>query len=189
MTCNAHALAASRRMLVRQDVDLIQETLRGMTQSTRIKNFTVVDIGAGSGTTALSALEAGPPVTVYSYDDDPSAINWAEQAVKNIGQLRHWVKLLSWEDLEAALGNKKIRFAMMDHEHTEDAVAEALSWCRRRMAKDGRLWVHDYGDPRDFGLASEPTPGVAQAVDMAVAEGLFELVAEDGLGVVLARVD
>ncbi len=90
MTCNAHALAASRRMLVRQDVDLIQETVRAVAKGTRAKNLTVVDIGAGSGTTSLSALEAGPPVTVYSYDDDPSAMNWAEQAVKNIGRLDVW---------------------------------------------------------------------------------------------------
>ncbi len=189
MTCNAHALAASRRMLVRQDVDLIQETVRAVAKGTRAKNLTVVDIGAGSGTTALSALEAGPPVTVYSYDDDPSAINWAEEAVKNTGRLDDWHKLLSWEELTEAIGDKKIRFAMMDHEHSEEAVAKALSWCRRRMAKDGRLWVHDYADPTDFGLASEPTPGVAQAVDAAVKEGFFKLVAEDGLGVVLARVE
>ncbi|KKL97429.1 hypothetical protein LCGC14_1834620, partial [marine sediment metagenome] len=128
MSCNAHALAASRRMLVAQDVDLIQETLRQVAKGTRVKNLTVVDIGAGSGTTALSALEAGPDVTVYSYDDDPDAINWAEEAVKNIGRSDDWHKLVTLDELAEALGNKQIRFAMMDHDHSEAAVKEALFW-------------------------------------------------------------
>lgn len=189
MSCNAHDLAASRRMLVAEDVDLIQETLRGIAKESRAKSLTVVDIGAGSGTTSLSALEAGPPVTVLSYDDDIDAINWAEEAVKNIGRLDDWHKLLSWEELAEAVGNKKIHLAMLDHEHTEDAVNEALFWVRERLAKDGRVWVHDYGDPADFGMRSEPTPGVATAVDLAIGEGFFEIVNEGGLGVVLARVD
>ncbi len=189
MSCNAHALAASRRMLVAQDVDLIQETLRQVAKGTRVKNLTVVDIGAGSGTTALSALEAGPPVTVYSYDDNVDAINWGEEAVKNIGRSSDWHKLLAWEQLEAALGNKQIRFAMIDHEHTEDAVDEALFWVRERLAKDGRVWVHDYADPADYGLPSERTPGVALAVNSAVKEGFYEITEYGGLGVVLARVD
>lgn len=189
MSCNAHDLAASRRMLVADDVDLIQETLRGIAQESRAKMLTVVDIGAGSGTTSLSALEAGPPVTVLSYDDDIDAINWAEEAVKNIGRLDDWHKLVSWDELDAAVGDKKIHFAMLDHEHTEDAVNEALYWCGSRLAKDGRVWVHDYADPGDFDLPSEPTPGVATAVNGAVKEGFFEIVSYRGLGVVLARVE
>src|SRR3990172_13376769 len=76
MTCAAHALAASRRMLVAEDVDFIQELVQALLPRDDGLTHLAIDLGAGSGTTALSIFAASPEIRVTTIDPDEEAMGW-----------------------------------------------------------------------------------------------------------------
>ncbi len=198
MTCHAHALAASRRMLVGEDVDLIRGLvallLRG---SIPLK---VIDLGDGSGTTALAVFAEAPvgSVIVYTLDEDADALNWAQAAVDNVGRLDDWRRF--WGPTSDPAANRAgtgwvmgtprpvemltggVDLLLVDAAHDYDGVrADLFGWLPLLNAL-GRVWVHDYGDPRKFGLPSDIEPGVKKAVDDVVESGQLFTHAVMGLG-------
>lgn len=188
MSCHAHALAASRRMLVAEDVDLIQETLRHIAaHAPPGKILNVLDLGAGSGTTALSALEAGPDVRVASYDGDPEMLNWTELAVINIGRRGDWTRCETWNAIGKWLSRSGgLDFAMVDYEPTRLNTLETVHrLLGMGLPEYGAIWIHGYGDPGQWGLPTPKSPGVAEAVDDLIEGGWVTLAEVRGLGAVL----
>ena len=96
MTCAAHGLARTRGFLLGEDVDLIRKLAKQIRSRRRSPIPLVADIGAGSGTTALSVFAELPPgqVHVYTYDVDQANLDWAALAVANEGRSADWTPML-----------------------------------------------------------------------------------------------
>lgn len=194
MTCPAHDLAASRRMLVKADVDLIRDSVatllgRSISRAAPTVGVYVVDLGAGSGTTALAVFAEAPPgdTKVVTIDNDEDALNWAQAAVENIGRRNDWTRLdadskdpvAAAQVAEDGIG---IDLLLLDCSHDYEGVKAELALWLPDVNITGIVWVHDYGDPADFGLASEATPGVKKAVDELVDAGELDQLETRGLG-------
>lgn len=180
MSCPAHALAASRRMLVREDVDLIRELVGRLPT---IRKVFVVDLGAGSGTTALAVFaERAERVKVSTIDIDSEALRWAAVAVENIGRLEDWEGFQGEADKGPEADWPRVDLLLLDADHSYQAVKRDLVAWLPSVKRGGLVWVHDYGDPADFGLRSKATPGVKRAVDEFVRKGDFKETKVRGLG-------
>lgn len=169
--CAAHALAASRGFLTAEDVDLIHELVLRLPSDRKVS---VADLGAGSGTTALAVLCARPErVSVVTADRDPIALYWAGQAVRNIGRGADWTGVQSDAADLGRAGGLLVDLVLLDASHEYDATAAEIDAWLPRLRREGYFWAHDYAG--DY-------PGVARAIDEAVAGGKLRLLKAAGLG-------
>lgn len=139
MSCAAHGLAASRRFLTLEDVDVIRRTVAKLSNRSHLE---VADLGAGSGTTALSVFaERAYRIRVTTIDQDEDALNWAEAAIVNIRCHKLWRKRkqLSWvEPFDVDL-------LLVDACHEYECVLRDLyAWTPH--IQDGYIWLHDYNE-------------------------------------------
>ena len=171
--CPSHALAASRMFLCAEDVDVVHRLAEAMPTD---RHATVIDLGAGAGTTALAVLEKRPEnVTVYSVDTDRSALNWASLAVKNVGRTADWRAVpLSVEKAGEWYKGEPPALLLHDAGHTRAAIDRDLRRWLPKLPSGTPVWVHDYGVADDASTAPVETyPGVTRAVDRLVREGLL----------------
>lgn len=184
MTCPAHALAASRQMLVAEDVDLIRELVRRLREQEPRRVLQVVDIGAGSGTTALSVFaEVSDKILVRTVDHDAQALAWSKLVVSNIGRLRDWRGFVG--DSARAIferGGQDIDLLLVDAEHTYKAVLADLAVWLPLLRDSGFVWIHDYGDPMLYGLGVRPSRGVKRAINELVRKQELSVVKVAGIG-------
>ena len=171
MTCHAHQLAVSRRFLDWDDVDLIRELVSTLPAGP----IKVVDLGAGSGTTASAVYAERPDANVWTVDHSAEAVGSAGQFLSNIGVTEGWSGFVG-DSVEAAAlfpTLPPIDMLMIDTSHEyAPTVAELAAWLPM-LRQGGIVWLHDYRGAY---------PGVTQAVDEAVARGEIELIAVRGLG-------
>ena len=176
----AHRLAeAHPYVLIHADVDLIQELVRELPKTHHVE---VVDLGAGSGTTALSVLCARlDKITVTTVDHED--LQWAKAVSTNIGRAADWRGILS-DSAEAAKEFKddSVDLLMIDTDHTYKTTKGELNAWLPKVVKGGFVWLHNYADPADFGVPNIASPGVKRAINEAVARGQLELVKIEGLG-------
>lgn len=174
----AHELAASRRMLVAEDVDLIQ-MLAG-----RLRLMpSVIDLGAGSGTTALAVLAVRPFAQITSVDIDQGALDWAEKAV-GIYRDADWlgIRAKSWE--AAVLRSRfsaPVDLLLVDASHEREDVERDLTAWLPLMRSGGLVWLHDFAPPPSK-WRQPASPGVARAILTFTAAGLLEPLEARGLG-------
>lgn len=171
---HAHALAISRRFLLVEDVDLIQEAVRTLPQD---RSVLVVDLGAGSGTTALSVFDVRPEnVRVLTVDHDPVAMDSTRQCMTNAEYVQNWFGFLTESDdtLPAqALFAGPYDMLMVDAGHEYEEVRRDLAAWLPLVREGGIVWCHDF---------TESYPGVIAAVDEAVADGRLVFVKAAGWG-------
>lgn len=172
MSCPAHALAASRKMLAAEDVDLIREVVARLDSGA-----TIVDVGAGSGTTALSVFAERHDVRLISIEADVDTMNWARQAVENIGAKQGWDDRVE-DAVEAAerFSQGEANFIILDAGHSRKAVKEQLVAWLPKLAPKGYLLIHDY-DAKD---APNYYPGVKAAVDPFISKDELQRVEQRG---------
>jgi hypothetical protein len=161
-------------MLVKGDVDLIRHMASGLREFPA-----VVDLGAGSGTTALAVLAERPEARILTVDIDQDNLNWCQQAVANAFPLADWI---GWHgrSSQPPEGIEPIDFLLIDAGHTYlDVMRDVLAW--RGIAEV--LWVHDYAPPPpDFGMGEDPYPGVRRAIEELTRGGIIERYRTDGMG-------
>lgn len=187
MSCHAHTLAASRNMLVAEDVDLIREMVSNFKSD---EALLAVDLGAGAGTTALAIFaERQVGVRVISVDHNPESLHWAGVAVSNIGRAGQWQGVLSYAAAEAlvaqeAVGGVRLGLLLVDDDHSRDGVLMACRHFLPLVSEAGAVWFHDYASAigRIPGVTEE-YPGVRQAVEEMVAAGILSIIEARGLGV------
>jgi len=177
----ARALAASRSFLLEEDVDCIQGLVRVLDSRSPLY---VVDLGAGSGTTALAVLDERPDARIVTVDIDPTALHWAGRAVHNAYPEAVWrMAEASAEDVAAIRfpHDDPVHLLLHDASHERDQVERDLrAWCAFLPANTP-IWVHDYSSP-PAAWGQPASPGVAEAVDLLVAEGLLAPRGVAGLG-------
>lgn len=168
MSCPAHNLAVSRAFLREEDVDLIQEMV-AMLPSSFVR---VVDLGAGSGTTALAVLcSRKENIQVITIDISQEALDWSQKAVENAGYLDKWKGICSdsKEDLEINF----IDFLLLDTSHEyEDTKQELEVWLPKLKSK-ALIWLHDY---------EGEYPGVKRALTRIRKKWIIEEIGVKGLG-------
>lgn len=172
MTTMAHALAASRRFLVKADVDLIMEAVRTLPVD---RPVLVADLGAGSGTTALSVFCArSENITVITVDHDPVALASTRQCMTNAGFVANWLGVeRKTADDPGIIRPESLDMLMVDADHEYEAVRADLTTWLPLVRPGAPVWLHD---------ATDLYPGTVQAIDEAVAAGLLAPVKAAGWG-------
>lgn len=170
----AHDLARSRGFLCVEDVDLIQRAVRMLPTERAVQ---VVDLGAGSGTTALSVFCArSGNIAVLTVDHDPVAIASTEECMTNAGYWHLWVGVQG-DSATLAQGFRfvdGIDLLMVDASHEyADVVADLAAWLPN-VRSGGLCWLHDM---------TALYPGVVRAVGEAIAEGKLIPIATEGWGI------
>lgn len=184
MTTPAHDLARSRLMLTPSDVDLIQDAVRRLEH---VKDLHVYDLGAGSGTTAAAVLSVRREhVHGTTLDIDQTNLDWsrtfitqtwpvdsvAPETIPVPGYLAFWPDNVQWRWLLSnsipswKVKNRYVHLLLIDTSHDyEPTIGELTHWWPK-MSPDGLVWLDDY----------TTYPGVKQAVDEFVKEGVFEII-------------
>ena len=163
MSCPAHGLAESRRMITPEDVDHIRE-LASRLPSKGI----VVDLGTGSGTALLAVLaERNDDVHIHSYDLD---VQWGQAVVKNVERVGdvtfHQEDIFAVETI-----GKTPEIDLLLIDLLPDRTGDILDKWIPLVRPGGLVWVHDYGIDD---VEEVPYSEVKRAVDLLVnadAEG------------------
>lgn len=147
----ARAMASTRNFLRVAEVDAIQALVHELDSWGHI---TVVDIGAGAGTTALSVLEArSDNLTVYTIDSNHENLDWARMAIRNAGLLEHWVPVY---DYSARRFLDRVDILLVDGDHSYEGVKADLAAWLPAVRHMSAVWLDDFNEP-----------GVARAVEEA----------------------
>lgn len=167
----AYALAASRGMCCRADLDLLLEVM-----GTLPPDPVVVQLGAGSGTMALAIMGSRDDLWLTTVDHDPQALAWEQQALKNAGvevyscretggmpcldghQYEAWNMDSAVAAQEWQYVGLPVDLVIVDADHSFDSViADVYAW----RDHCGLMFIHDY----DGTAAPRRYPGVRQACD------------------------
>lgn len=170
----ALGLAASRGFLCAGDVEAIIALVTPLADD---PTPIVIDLGAGSGTTALSVFagKSRGGVRVLTVDHDLNALGWTQAAIQNVGALAWWEGLHHAADVAAGhyIGTPPA-LLLHDAGHDRAGVDRDLRAWLPLLAPGTPVWVHDYGVADG---AAEPGggryPGVTRAVNRLVREGLL----------------
>lgn len=167
----AHLLAAARSYLVAEDVDLIQSLVP-------LGEPIVVDLGSGSGTTALAVLDANPRARVFSTDHLVANRNWSEANVRphhpdarvewNVSTVLQYAA--QWRQAE----RDPVDLLLHDAGHGYFDVFEDLRAWLPLVRPEGWVWIHDYtAPPPDWG-AVDDSEGVRRAVRDLMRDHLLD---------------
>lgn len=177
MRDHAKRLAASRRFLLEEDVEVIQQAVAMLADRNPLL---VADLGAGSGTTALSVFDVREDAQVVTVDIDADALHWAEAAVRNAYPDALWWGYQRSAD-NPVTSVRPFDLLLHDAGHTrEDVDGDLRAWLPH-LAPGALIWVHDYlPPPVDWGQPD--SPGVRQAIRALEIGGLIEGISVGGLG-------
>jgi ubiquinone/menaquinone biosynthesis C-methylase UbiE len=107
----------------------------------------IVDVGAGTGTLAISIAAGRPDVEVIGVDGDPDVLERARR--KGGAERVSWRLGLAGElDLEDASADAVV-MSLVLHHLGPDAKRAALADVRRLLRPTGRLHIADWGRPHD----------------------------------------
>jgi tRNA A58 N-methylase Trm61 len=141
----------------------------------------VVDLGAGTGTTALTVLLANPRAKVVTVDINQENLDWADLNIRGFGVLTsNWFPVLSEADKVAEqflLG--QVDILLHDADHSEQAVRMDLTSWFQILETGAYIWVHDYYR-KD--LNSEEYPGVKIVCDELRKNRLVRKLKTNGIG-------
>lgn len=177
MRNHARRLAASRMYLLEDDVDAIQSLVAALPDGPIL----VVDLGAGSGTTALAVLDVRDDASIITVDNDRSALDWAGAAVRNTYPDADWRPMHADAAVAATFVPDPIALLLHDAGHGRDDVARDLEAWLPLLAPGTPVWVHDYA-PAPASWGQPHYPGVAEAIADLVARGMLIESGTHGLG-------
>lgn len=190
-------------MLTPEDVDLIQDAVR---QLAKIKDLYVVDLGAGSGTTAGAVLAArARNLTGVTVDIDPVNLEWSRRFVTATWE---WDRAGDWGDGPNKSGVKTPMWSFLANRETGitwkwtecDSVASSLitntdpasihllmidtAHTYEQTVLELHRWRSRMAKTHRVWLHDYvgDYPGVTQAVDEACARNELTLLEQKGLG-------
>lgn len=111
---------------------------------------TIVDLGAGTGTTAIEIARAAPGCAMIAVDPDPAVLELAASKAAQAGVAVRFVIALA-EDLPADLTPgmaDKVVSSLVLHQCSAAAKAGLLAAAHRLLRPGGRLLIADYGAQR-----------------------------------------
>jgi len=177
MTHTARSLQAAFGYLFAEEIGALQTLVNALPA-----NPTVLQIGAGAGTSSLAMLEARGDVVLTTVDiqaaDSPYGCLWAERAVVRDAGLSHRLSQIHGDSkaVGASWGGPKFNMVFVDGDHSyEGAKGDILAWLPH-LRSGGILAVHDYNKANAFAnvTGKAPHPKVWDGVDLAVNEILVD---------------
>lgn len=132
----------------------------------------VMDLGAGSGTTALSVLTArNKDIHVLSVDIAFEAIDNTKVNMIQYGFIDKWSGFVSRGDkapYKLNMGLNKVDFLMDDCSHDYASQQDTLNAWIPFLRPHAKIWIHDAWDE------DNKYPGVRRAVEEFVLEGILK---------------
>ena len=160
-------------MLGGEDIALIRELVRQI--PTGQKPRLVVDLGAGSGTSALAVFTAGrEDIRVVSIDVRQEALEATKANMEKYGFIERWQGRMGRSDQIEWSKVHKIELLLCDSTHDYASQADELNHWLPYVIQGGLVWVHDYTDRSRY-------PGVSMAIDEAIAAGRLAQIETRGL--------
>lgn len=161
---NSYAMADWLEYLTREEVNALKELVLLLPD-----NPVVVNIGAGSGTSALAFLEARTDLSLYTIDiqEESSPLGCLEgerNAVmaSGVDYQGRWFQICGdskevgyeWQEGE-------VDMVFIDGDHSYEGCSGDIKAWKPHIRYKGIMALHDYQKPAD----NKPHPGVDQAVD------------------------
>lgn len=162
-------------LLLPDDIAFIRELVGGLPK----EPVQVVDLGAGSGTTALAVFSARQKdISVLSVDVRASAIEATRANMAQYGYLHSWQGVVERSDrVSMPWPRMAVDLLLCDSTHDYASQQDELIYWFKELRKWAVVWVHDAS------LSSAGTyPGVRLAIDEFVDQGRLEPIGERGLG-------
>ena len=160
--------------IIPEDVALIQKLARMLPN----RHVNVVDLGAGSGTTALSVFsirDAG--IALTSIDVVPQALENTRLNMVQYGYITMWNSLKLRSDVAGKQWTAGlVDMLMCDATHDYASQQDELNAWERHLQPGTLVWIHEYA-----GYANGMYPGVKAAVDEFIAAGKLETIEVSGL--------
>lgn len=152
----AYDVADRHRMLIRSEVDLLQECCRQLPDDPL-----VVNIGAGTGTSALAILEARSDAFVFSVDVKPVPME-REYLVQAGLPADRCVRVLGDSGKVGIFWPVKVDMVFVDGAHHDAAVTADIEAWRPKVVLGGIMLFHDYHHRN--------VPGLTAIVDRMMAD-------------------
>lgn len=160
----AYALADSRQMCCRADLDLLGATLDDC-----LPHPAVIQLGAGSGTMALMIIGHRRQPQLWTVDNDAENLGWEALALSNAGLAQD---AECYAQLEGDSQNvdlvfnggfepDSIHLLIIDADHSYEGVKADLRVWLPMVVPGGYIFIHDY----DGTTAPNQYPGVRKAAD------------------------
>ncbi len=171
-------MSAYTGMLQPEDVTLIQRQVMSLPAD---RDVMVIDLGAGTGSTALAVANARQSgIRIISIDVNQACLDAAQAALRTVPGFdvdKQWLGIRSRSDAVPAvyIDNCGVDLLMCDATHDYASQQDELNAWFGWLNSNCLLWIHEY-----HGYAHGLYPGVKQAVDEFIAAGLFETIAVDG---------
>jgi SAM-dependent methyltransferase len=121
---------------------LAQQVLAGLAPGDRI-----ADVGAGTGTFAISLAAAAPAAEVVAVDGDPAVLAIAE--AKEGAAAIEWKRGLANELPLAGGSCERVTMSLLLHHLDADGKRAALTEAHRVLGDGGSLHIADWGRPQD----------------------------------------
>lgn len=142
--------------------------LRDWVQKLPASDPTLINIGAGAGTSALAMLLADPNASVISIDVNPKQFDLERQNLESAGIPLYRCEQILQDSAEVGRtwNRGPVDLVFIDGDHHYEQVQKDIRLWLPHIKPGGILCGHDYG--------FEKWPGVKQAFDEEMAE--FELI-------------
>lgn len=148
------------------DIELIKELASQLPQAPVL----VYDLGAGSGTTALSVFTARPDnIKLVSVDIRQESLDAAKANMVQFGFIKNWSGLKCRSDRAphmAALLPSTVHMLLCDSTHDYASQQDELNEWFKYLVPGAMVWVHEY-----WGYANSIYPGVRLAIDEFIEAG------------------
>jgi predicted O-methyltransferase YrrM len=176
MTHTARTLQEAFGYLFAEEVDALQNLVRSLPGAP-----TVLQIGAGAGTSSLAMLEARSDVSLTTVDiqagNSPFGCLYAEKQVVTEAGMADRLSQIHGSSITVGRewGGPKFDMVFIDGDHSyEGCKGDILAWTPH-LKRGGILAVHDYNKADAFEnvTGKAPHPKVWDGVDLAVNELLM----------------
>jgi len=168
-TISSIGLARTFGYMTEREVRLLQLASALHSEPKNGKQPIFVNVGSGSGTSAMAMREAAPDVYIYSVDISPGGplggFEGETTAFEQAGLTRPFQILGDSRQVAAAWDKDEIELLFIDDGHLEHEIRGDIAGWLPHVAYGGIVLFHDYG--------SEFWPAVKQVVDELLADYLY----------------
>lgn len=171
MSRTAYALSDWQGYLTHNEIDILQEVATNTPPTINHADVTIVNIGAGAGTSTLAFLESRDDLIVFSVDLSTNENELYTNEHIRMNETGHDIDgrvIRIWGDSKV-VGKRwpfKVDCVFVDGDHSEAGIRGDIEIWYKNIQIDGYIVFHDYGSPH--------WPDVARVVNEFYELGIAE---------------